>query len=79
MGIIATLLAACAATAKDLVSKSVASKVNPDISTFASFLFALPFYAIILAALYLYGEPSGSLSQTFLALVLMRGIVGNVG
>jgi len=74
MGIIATLLAACAATAKDLVSKSVASKVNPDISTFASFLFALPFYAIILAALYLYGEPSGSLSQTFLALVLMRGI-----
>jgi drug/metabolite transporter (DMT)-like permease len=74
MGIIATLLAACAATAKDLVSKSVASKVNPDISTFASFLFALPFYAIILAALYLYGEPIGSLSRAFLALVVMRGI-----
>jgi drug/metabolite transporter (DMT)-like permease len=74
MGIIGALLAACTSTAKDLVSKAVASKVHPDISTFASFFFALPFYAVIFAALYLYGEPASTLSRTFLALVVMRGI-----
>lgn len=74
MGVIAALISACTSTAKDLVSKAVASKVHPDISTFASFLFALPFYGLIFVALYLSGEEGAALSRTFLTLVLMRGI-----
>jgi drug/metabolite transporter (DMT)-like permease len=74
MGVIATLISACTLTAKDLVSKAVASKVHPDISTFASFFFALPFYALIFGALYLLGGEWVVLSQTFFLLVLMRGI-----
>lgn len=74
MGVIAALLSACTLTAKDLVSKGVASKTHPDVSTFASFLYALPFYAIIFLVLYLTGGGALVLSQQFLVLVLMRGI-----
>jgi drug/metabolite transporter (DMT)-like permease len=74
MGVIAALICACTSTAKDLVSKAVASKVHADISTFASFLYALPFYALIFIVLYFCGDEGIVLSQTFLLLVLMRGI-----
>jgi drug/metabolite transporter (DMT)-like permease len=74
MGVIAALLCACTSTAKDLVSKAVASKVHPDTSTFASFVYALPFYAVIFAVLHLAGGEGLRLSQTFLLLVLLRGI-----
>lgn len=74
MSVVAALISACTSTAKDIVSKAVSSKVHPDISTFASFLFALPFYGLIFIALYLFGEEGVVLSRTFLLLVLMRGI-----
>ncbi len=74
MGVIAALISACTSTAKDIVSKAVSSKVDPDISTFASFLFALPFYGLIFIALYLFGDEGLVLSRTFLLLVLIRGI-----
>jgi drug/metabolite transporter (DMT)-like permease len=74
MGVIAALLCACTSTAKDIVSKAVASKVHPDTSTFASFAYALPFYGVIFAVLHLLGGEGVRLSQTFLLLVLLRGI-----
>lgn len=74
MGVIAALLCACTSTAKDLVSKTVASKVHPDTSTFASFVYALPFYAAIFVVLHLIGGGEMRLSQTFLLLVLLRGL-----
>lgn len=74
MGVIAALLGAFTLTAKDLVSKGVASRVNPDISTFASFLYALPFYGVIFVALYLFGGEGVVLSRQFLLLVLLRGL-----
>ena len=74
MGVISALLCACTATAKDLVSKVVASRVHPDTSTFASFLFALPFYGVTLVVLHMLGGDGLNLSRTFLLLVLMRGI-----
>lgn len=61
-------------TAKDLVSKSLASRVNPDVSTLGSFLFALPFYAIAFFVLYLAGWEGGVVTKHFLLLVLLRGI-----
>ena len=74
MGVIYALCCACTSTAKDLVSKLLAGKVHPDTSTFASFVFALPFYGIIFLALSLFGGDELHLSQTFLLLVLLRGI-----
>ncbi|MEN9846665.1 MAG: hypothetical protein RIS36_1812, partial [Pseudomonadota bacterium] len=74
MGVVAALISACTSTAKDIVSKAVSRKVHPDISTFASFLFALPFYGLIFVALYLFGGEGFVLSRTFFMLVIMRGI-----
>ena len=74
MGVISALLCACTSTAKDLVSKAVASRVDPDVSTFASFLYALPFYGVILLILHALGGEGPNLSRTFLLLVLMRGV-----
>lgn len=74
MGVIAALIGAVTSTAKDLVSKLLADRVEPDLSTFASFLFALPFYAAIFAGLAFYGTEQAACSSTFLVLVLMRGI-----
>jgi uncharacterized membrane protein len=74
MGVIAALISAVTSTAKDLVSKSLAAQVAPDLSTFASFLFALPFYAAIYLGLAVCGSEQGELSSTFLMLVVLRGI-----
>jgi drug/metabolite transporter (DMT)-like permease len=74
MGVIAALLCAFTSTAKDLTSKSIASRVHPDVSTFASFLFALPYYAAILSAVLLFGGETVTFSSAFIVLVLLRGI-----
>lgn len=74
MGILAALLSACASSAKDLVSKSLAHKVRADLSTFASFLFALPYYLAILAILWAVRGEGIILSRDFLLLVLVRGL-----
>jgi len=74
MGVLAALLSACASSAKDLVSKALAARVSPDLSTFASFLFALPFYAAILTALCLAGGEQLIVSREFLILVFLRGL-----
>lgn len=74
MGVLAAIVGAVTSSAKDLVSKSLAAQVQPDLSTFASFLFALPFYAAIYIGLALYGEGHSDLSSTFLVLVFLRGL-----
>lgn len=74
MGVIAALISACTSTAKDLVSKLVAGRVHPDVSTSASFLFALPFYLVILLVMVGIGGESLSVSLPFLGLVLLRGL-----
>ena len=74
MGVIAALISACTSTAKDLVSKLVSGRVHPDVSTFASFAYALPYYFIIMIGMSLWGDESLSLSRTFLMLVVLRGL-----
>jgi uncharacterized membrane protein len=74
MGVIAALVSAVTSSAKDLVSKSLAARVAPDLSTFASFVFALPFYGAIYLGLALYGGESVGFSSTFLVLVVLRGL-----
>lgn len=74
MGFLLALLSACSATAKDIVSKAVASHVHPSVSTLASFVFALPFYLGLLAVSYLLGAEPLAYTGSFLWLVLARSI-----
>ncbi|HMF17698.1 MAG TPA: EamA family transporter [Gemmataceae bacterium] len=74
MGLIAALASAVLASAKDLVSKRLAFRLDGTASTFASFAYALPFYALILTVMYLMGEETFALSGAFLLLVLLRSI-----
>ena len=74
MGLIAALASAVLASAKDLVSKRLASRLDGTASTFASFAYALPFYVLILTVLHFLGQDILTLSWAFLLLVLLRSI-----
>jgi drug/metabolite transporter (DMT)-like permease len=74
MGILAALISAFAVTARDIVSKFLASRVHPDTSTFASFAFALLFYAVLMVAAYIAGWETFEVSSHFLTLVLLRSL-----
>ena len=54
-GVICGVLAAALATSKDMTSKKLSKNIDGYTSAFASFLFALPFYAAILIASYFFG------------------------
>lgn len=73
MGVLAALFTAVMSTAKDLASKMLAGRVDPDVSTFASFAFALPFYALIALGFHVCGYEAIEVSRQFLLLVLLRG------
>jgi uncharacterized membrane protein len=74
MGLIAALASAVLASAKDLISKRLAFRLDGTASTFASFAYALPFYVLILTALHFLGEDIFTLSWAFFLLVLLRSI-----
>jgi uncharacterized membrane protein len=74
MGFLVALISAFCSTAKDIVSKSLATKVHADVSTFASFLFALPFYLVVMVVVSLFGVQTLSYTGSFFALVLARSI-----
>jgi drug/metabolite transporter (DMT)-like permease len=74
MGLLASLLSAALSSAKDLISKRLASRLDGTSSTFASFAFALPYYAIVLAVLFLLGQEVFTLSLAFLVLVVLRSV-----
>jgi len=74
MGFLIALVSAVSATAKDIVSKALAGKVNSDVSTLASFLFALPFYGVVIVVAQIFGLQPLAYSGTFLTLVLLRSI-----
>lgn len=69
---VAAITAALFASAKDLVSKRVSVEVDGNVSAFASFLFALPFYFVLLATLYLLGLERFAWGAAFGGLVLAR-------
>jgi drug/metabolite transporter (DMT)-like permease len=74
MGFLLAFLSACSATAKDIVSKAVAPRVHPSISTFASFAFALPFYILLLAISPLFGADPLVYTGSFMWLVVARSV-----
>src|SRR5260370_9999411 len=78
MGFVAALLSAGFSSAKDLLSKRLAFRLDGTVSTFASFGFALPFYVLLLAVLYLVGVECFEWSSLFLLLVLLRSVTDTV-
>ena len=70
MGILAALASAVFSTCKDIVSKKLTLHIDGTASTFASFAFALPFYLVVLAVLWLAGYDIFYFSVTFWWLVL---------
>jgi drug/metabolite transporter (DMT)-like permease len=74
MGFLAAMLSAVFSSAKDLLSKRLAFRLDGTVSTFASFGFALPFYVLVLAVLYVLGVETFTWSLLFLVLVLLRSL-----
>ena len=74
IGVLAALGSAVFATSKDIVSKRVAARVDSTVSTCASFIYALPFYALILLVEWLAGRRDFALGLSFWLLVLGRSI-----
>jgi drug/metabolite transporter (DMT)-like permease len=74
MGFLAALLSAVFSSSKDLLSKRLASRLDGTVSTFASFWFALPYYILVLAVLYLLGVKTFEWSPLFLLFVLLRSL-----
>jgi drug/metabolite transporter (DMT)-like permease len=74
MGLLAALLGAVFSSAKDLVSKRVAARLDGTTSTFASFCFALPYYVLVLAVLVVAGRERLEVSLPFLLLVFLRSV-----
>lgn len=61
-------------TGKDFVSKKVASQVESITSTFASFVFALPFFLTVLVVLWLLGIEGFKVSTALFLLVILRSL-----
>lgn len=78
MGIVAALFSAVFSSAKDLLSKRLAYRIDGTSSTFASFAFALPFYVVLLLVLWLLGYEEFEYSLAFWVLVLLRALTDTV-
>lgn len=74
MGTIFSLLAAVIGASKDLVSKRLAFTLHGTLSAFASFLYALPFYVLVLAVLWILGIEAFAFSGAFFLLVILRSV-----
>jgi drug/metabolite transporter (DMT)-like permease len=74
MGIFAALLSTIFSASKDIVSKTLAVRMDGTASTFASFAFALPYYIMVLAVLALMGQEILSFPTAFWWLVLARAV-----
>lgn len=74
MGLLWAISAAFLITAKDIVSKSVSTKVSGTISTIASFLYALPFYILIIGIGYITGFEDLSFTSQFIGFVILRAL-----
>lgn len=73
-GIIAALISAFSSTARDTVSKHLSDSLTGTLSAFASFLFAIPFYLIILPILYFLGFETFAVTPLFYRYIALRAL-----
>ncbi len=74
MGLLACFLGALSFSAKDIVSKLLSLKVDGTSSTFASFAFAVPYYALIILLAWQLGLEDFIVGPEFTTLVLLRAL-----
>lgn len=73
-GYFAALSLAIFLSAKDLVSKNLSLSLSGTLSAFASFFYALPFYAALLIVLWLLGYETFAVTSTFAVLICVRAM-----
>src|SRR5947209_14169162 len=78
MNFLAAVLSAVFSSAKDLLSKRLAFRLDGTASTYASFAYALPYYLLMLAILWLLGYENFTCSLSFLLLVVLRSVTDAV-
>ncbi|MBY0524555.1 MAG: hypothetical protein K2R98_14215 [Gemmataceae bacterium] len=74
MGLLFSLLSATLAAAKDLVSKRLAFQLDGMASTYASFVYALPYYAVLLVILWACGYEVFTFTWEFFLLIVLRAV-----
>ena len=79
IGIAIAFTSAVFMTAKDTVSKKVSGLVDGTVSTLASFLFAIPYYLVVIAIAYLFGLESFVTKPGFLVFIFFRGLSDSCG
>ena len=79
LGIISALASAVFMTAKDTISKKVASLVDGSVSTFASFAYAIPYYLIIIAIFYPLGLEKFATKEGFFVFIIFRALSDSCG
>ena len=72
MGVWLGLLAGVLAASKDLLSKRLSFQLKGAVSALASFVFALPYYIVLLGLLYLLGWEDFAFSAEFMYWVVLR-------
>lgn len=74
IGFIIAFITSLLSTSKDLVSKKLAANVSGNVSAFASFFYALPFYVILIIILSFLGLEDFAFSSRFFYLVILRAL-----
>ncbi len=74
MGVFFSILAGLLSASKDLASKRISLSISGVLSAFGSFLFALPYYLVLLGFLYLFGLEDFTYSSQFISFVFLRAI-----
>jgi uncharacterized membrane protein len=73
-GIISALISTIFAASKDLLSKKLAGLVHGNVSAFASFIYAIPWYILFMCIAYMAGFPVFEFNSAFLLYVLLRAV-----
>lgn len=74
MGYFIAIISAFNSTGKDILSKMLAGRVSPAVSTCASFLYAVPFYLVLLCGAAATGLADLSISWPFFLLLVARSV-----
>lgn len=74
MGYILAVASGLCGSARDVLSKGVLSKLSATDATFATFLFALPFYVLILGVLIPLGVEHPQFGEYYFTLLILRSI-----
>jgi uncharacterized membrane protein len=74
IGILSALISTIFSTSKDLLSKKLAGLVHGNVSAFASFLYAIPWYILFMCIAYVAGFPVFDFNSPFLLYVFLRAV-----